>query len=173
MPTRRYRRTVVTRSKGFPDYVPAVGPERLRRTRVYDIEIKDLTKTKAEQERADRQMEIFCRVLAAPFAAIWLLGKMVHSLFAMPEAGTSFDLEMWLSRCNTTETWVTLMQRVRDGSPVAYDLYVYTPGDFVWNLVGTWPEHGPAFAAKDWWVDYAEQGGTYQTWLASEVVNAD
>ena len=146
MTTRRYRRTVTLRSKGWPNY--AVGYEKLRRTRVYDIEVKDLT-PKPRKPHEPKQPKL--PKVAAP----------------------SYDLQLRLSRCNTTETWVTLMQRVRDGSPVAYDLYVYAPGDFVWNFVGTWPEYRPALAAKDWWVEYAEQGGTYQTWLASEVLNAN
>jgi hypothetical protein len=132
------------------------GAERLSHTRHYEVEVVE--------GKPDPPKKSWREIREA-----------LREIWAKPTTSDtpSFDLQLWLSRCDATDTWVTLMQRVRDGSPVAYDLYVYTPGDFVWNLVGTWSEHGPAFAAKDWWVDYAEQGGTYKTWLASEVVNAD
>jgi hypothetical protein len=61
-----------------------------------------------------------------------------------------------------------MMQRVRDGEPVAYDLYLYSPGDFAWNLVASYTEYRFALDAKDWWVRYAEQGGTYQMWLSQQ-----
>jgi hypothetical protein len=49
-----------------------------------------------------------------------------------------------------------------------YDLYVYSPGDWVWNLVGSYTEWPNAATAKDEWVRYVEQGGTYQLWLDSQ-----
>jgi hypothetical protein len=74
----------------------------------------------------------------------------------------SYDRQLWLS--SSGQTWIARWERMRSGV-ARYDLYVYTPGDGVWNLIGSYTEWPFAETAKNEWVSYVEQGGTYQMWL--------
>jgi hypothetical protein len=91
----------------------------------------------------DAEWEAFGRlmmVLAMPFIALWALFQWLIHANRKP---ASFDRQLWLSRSG--ESWVAMWEHVRRGRS-RYDLYVYSPGDWVWNLVGSyteWPTRRP------------------------------
>lgn len=167
---RSYRKTVITKGGGRRTYDVIIedrnyspGRELLERSR-REGEARRRARARRKPP-TDAEWEAFgmmMMALAMPFIALWALFQWLIHANRKP---ASFDRQLWLSRSG--ESWVGMWEHARRGKS-RYDLYVYSPGDWVWNLVGSYTEWPNAATAKDEWVRYVEQGGTYQLWLDSQ-----